>query len=142
EAARAGARLRTLPGIATVEGMGGDLVDALGTDPDLPGEDAGGWLFCEVTGATPEEVAERAAAVDGGGGKRVVVDPTEMRLLWGIREAAAGIVTRLPDGGEAWPSWEDSAVPPEHLADYLRDLYDLMAAHGLRGIPFGHFGEG
>src|SRR5699024_4279467 len=48
----------------------------------------------------------------------------------------------LPDGGEAWPSWEDSAVPPENLAGYLRDLYALMATHGLRGIPFGHFGEG
>ena len=65
-----------------------------------------------------------------------------MRALWRIREAAAGIVTRLPDGGEAWPNWEDSAVPPQHLADYLRELYDLMARHELRGIPFGHFGEG
>ena len=51
-------------------------------------------------------------------------------------------MTRLPDGGEAWPSWEDSAVPPKHLANYLRDLYALMDRHGLRGIPFGHFGEG
>lgn len=142
DAARAGARLRTLPGIATVEGMGGDLVEALGTNPDLPGDDAGGWLFCEVTGATPEEVVERAAGIDGGVDKRVVVDAEEMQVLWRIREAAAGIVTRLPDGGEAWPSWEDSAVPPENLGDYLQDLYALMAAHGLRGIPFGHFGEG
>ncbi|MDO5496190.1 MAG: FAD-linked oxidase C-terminal domain-containing protein, partial [bacterium] len=37
---------------------------------------------------------------------------------------------------------EDSAVPPENLADYLRDLYALMERHNLRGIPFGHFGEG
>lgn len=28
------------------------------------------------------------------------------------------------------------------MADYLRDLYALMAKHELRGIPFGHFGEG
>ena len=53
-----------------------------------------------------------------------------------------GIVTRLPDGGEAWPNWEDSAVPPENLADYLRALYALMDKYSLRGIPFGHFGEG
>ena len=65
-----------------------------------------------------------------------------MREPWRIRQAAAGIVTRLTDGGEAWPNWEDSAVPPENLADYLRDLYALMAKHELRGIPFGHFGEG
>ena len=65
-----------------------------------------------------------------------------MRELWRIREASAGVVTRLPDGGEAWPNWEDSAVPPENLADYLRDLYALMDKYSLRGIPFGHFGEG
>lgn len=65
-----------------------------------------------------------------------------MREPWRIRQAAAGIVTRLTDGGEAWPNWEDSAVPPENLADYLRALYALMAKHELRGIPFGHFGEG
>ena len=58
-----------------------------------------------------------------------------MREPWRIRQAAAGIVTRLTDGGEAWPNWEDSAVPPENLADYLRDLYALMAKHELRGIP-------
>ena len=142
DAATTGAQLRTHPGIATVEGMGGDLVDALGTDPDLPGTDAGGWLFCEVTGATTEEVAASAAGIGHGVDKRVVTDPDEMRALWRIREAAAGIVTRLPDGGEAWPNWEDSAVPPENLADYLRELYDLLAFHELRGIPFGHFGEG
>nr|MDK6662698.1 FAD-linked oxidase C-terminal domain-containing protein [Escherichia coli] len=59
-----------------------------------------------------------------------------------IREASAGTVTRLPDGGEAWPNWEDSAVPPENLASYLRGLYALMDTYGYRGIPFGHFGEG
>lgn len=153
DAARAAANLR-LPGVSTIEGMGGDLVDALRTRPgqetageNLPGVnlDAGGWLYCETGGATPEEAAERAAAVVAAIeilDAVVVTDPEEMRGLWRIREAAAGIVTRLPDGGEAWPNWEDSAVPPEHLADYLRDLYALMDRYGYQGIPFGHFGEG
>lgn len=153
DAARAAARLR-LPGVATIEGMGGDLLEALRTRPgqgnagaNLPGAllDAGGWLFCETGGATAGEAARRAAAVVAAVDTLesvVVTDPAEMRGLWRIREAAAGIVTRLPDGGEAWPNWEDSAVPPEHLADYLQDLYALMDRYGYRGIPFGHFGEG
>lgn len=156
DAARAAAELRRreLPGLSTVEGMGGDLVDALRTRPgqeeageNLPGiaRDADGWLYCETAGDTPAQAAERAAAVAGAVDTldaRVVTDAEEARGLWRIREAAAGIVTRLPDGGEAWPGWEDAAVPPEHLADYLRDFYALMDRHGLRGIPFGHFGEG
>ncbi len=159
DAARAAAELmeRDLPGLATVEGMGADLIDALRTRPGqenagdvLPGVDAGagagGWLYCETAGATLEEAERRAAAVTDAAvdtlAAAVYADVEELRGLWRIREAAAGIVTRLPDGGEAWPSWEDAAVPPGHLADYLRDFYALMERHGLRGIPFGHFGEG
>lgn len=155
DAAAAAPRLR-LPHVATIEGMGGDLLDALrskvgqeGAGGNLPGNrkgiPAGGWLYCEVGADTLEEatrlaneVAQAVPTVD----TIVVTDPQEMRELWRIREASAGIVTRLPDGGEAWPNWEDSAVPPENLASYLRDLYALMDRYGLRGIPFGHFGEG
>ena len=155
DAASAAARLR-LPGVATIEGMGGDLLDALRSKRgqeraggNLPGNrkgiPAGGWLYCEVGGDTLEEaeaLAETVAASVETVDTIVVSDPQEMRELWRIREASAGVVTRLPDGGEAWPNWEDSAVPPENLADYLRDLYALMDKYSLRGIPFGHFGEG
>lgn len=155
DAAHAAANLR-LPGVTTIEGMGGDLLAALQSKvgqgdagSNLPGrrngEPAGGWLYCEVVGDTEQEALDRAEAVSRAVPTRdfiVVSDPGEMRDLWWIREASAGLVTRLPDGGEAWPNWEDSAVPPENLADYLRDLYALMAKHELRGIPFGHFGEG
>ncbi|MEY8576706.1 FAD-binding and (Fe-S)-binding domain-containing protein [Corynebacteriaceae bacterium 6-324] len=155
DAASAAARLR-LPGVATIEGMGGDLLDALrgkrGQEKaggNLPGNrkgiPAGGWLYCEVGGDTLEEaeaLAETVAASVSTVDSVVVSEPKEMRELWRIREASAGVVTRLPDGGEAWPNWEDSAVPPENLADYLRDLYALMDKYSLRGIPFGHFGEG
>ncbi|MCF4006168.1 FAD-binding oxidoreductase [Corynebacterium uropygiale] len=156
DAAAAAPQLR-LPGVTTIEGMGGDLLAALrsknGQDragENLPGvgpegAEAGGWLFCEVGAETAEEAWRQAAALvekvpvmDSV----VVDDAPAMRALWHIRESAAGIVTRLPDGGEAWPNWEDSAVPPENLADYLRDLYALMAKHEYEGIPFGHFGEG
>ena len=155
DAATAAPRLRA-DHVATIEGMGGDLLDALrmkngqeDAGGSLPGRrfgyHTGGWLYCEVTGHTREEaearakeLAESVSTVDF----IVVSEEPEMRSLWSIREAAAGIVTRLPDGGEAWPSWEDSAVPPENLADYLRDLYSLMDRYDLRGIPFGHFGEG
>lgn len=159
DAAEAAALVRGT-GMTTAEGMGYDLLEALRSRPgqesagsELPGinrldgkDDAGGWLFCEAIGNTTEHAqlnAEKFVATVSAATQSIVVTKNEqIKALWGIREAAAGIVTRLPDGGEAWPSWEDSAVPPKHLADYLRDLYALMDRHGLRGIPFGHFGEG
>ncbi|GGZ45477.1 oxidoreductase [Streptomyces inusitatus] len=124
----------------TVEGMARDLV------PDGRGLPRGAaWLFAETGGDTP--AAARAAAktllrASDALDATVVDDPAAMRALWRIREDAAGTATRTPDGAEAWPGWEDCAVPPARLGAYLRDFRALLAAHGLRGAPYGHFGEG
>ena len=151
DAAADAARLR-LDGVHTIEGMGSDLLAALRTQPGrenttLPGDnaDAGGWLFCEVVGDTDEEataVARRVTETAHAATAHTTTNDAEMRRLWSIRESAAGTATRLPDGFAAWPNWEDSAVPSENLAGYLRDLYALIDRYGYRGIPFGHFDEG
>ncbi|MEV4255548.1 FAD-binding oxidoreductase, partial [Spirillospora sp. NPDC049652] len=148
EAAEAAPAIAASGMALTVEGMASDLLAALRTRPGRAGAGAdlppgGGWLYCEAGGETAEEAREAAHALAQAAPHSVVVDdPRRMRELWWIREAGAGIVTRLPDGGEAWPGWEDSAVPPDRTAPYLRELYALMRTHGLRGVPFGHFGEG
>jgi Fe-S oxidoreductase len=59
-----------------------------------------------------------------------------------VREDGAGRSARLPDGTPAWPGFEDAAVPPDRLADYLGKLRALLRDHELRGITYGHFGEG
>ncbi|WP_066947249.1 FAD-binding and (Fe-S)-binding domain-containing protein [Streptomyces lushanensis] len=134
----------------TVEGMAEDLVRVRGASgggrgggQELPR--GGAWLFAETGGATPAEA--RAAALeilraadplDG----LVVDDPAAQRALWRVREDAAGTATRTADGSEAWPGWEDCAVPPARLGAYLRDFRALLAEHGLRGTPYGHFGDG
>ncbi|WP_228974169.1 FAD-binding and (Fe-S)-binding domain-containing protein [Streptomyces sp. DH12] len=143
-----GAAAEAAPGLLplaplTVEGMAHDLVRDPAARARLPRGAA--WLFVETGGATPAEAAARAAALlraadalDG----TVVTDPAGQRALWRVREAAAGTATRTPDGAEAWPGWEDCAVPPARLGAYLRDFRALLAAHGLRGTPYGHFGDG
>ncbi|MEW2575825.1 FAD-linked oxidase C-terminal domain-containing protein [Streptomyces syringium] len=144
ESAAADAAPLLLPyGPLTVEGMAADLVG------DVPGLPKGGaWLFVEVGGATPDEAAaraaelSRAAVADGAAGHTVVTDPRGQRALWRVREDAAGIATRMADGSEAWPGWEDCAVPPARLGAYLREFRALLAHHGLRGAPYGHFGDG
>ncbi|MCA6092419.1 FAD-binding oxidoreductase [Streptomyces sp. SCA3-4] len=132
-------------GPLTVEGMAADLVGD--TAADLPRGAA--WLFVETGGDTPAEAAAgaealcRAAAADGlVSGHTVITDPAGQRALWRVREDAAGTATRLPDGSEAWPGWEDCAVPPERLGAYLREFRALLGRHGLRGAPYGHFADG
>ncbi|MEW2525813.1 FAD-binding and (Fe-S)-binding domain-containing protein [Streptomyces sp. NPDC047071] len=154
ESAAAQAAAGLLPyGPLTVEGMAADLVrDAEG----LPR--GGAWLFVETGGATPAEARARAAGIVRAadcGDAVVVTDPAAQRGLWRVREDASGTATRMPDeggtslsgrsrglGGEAWPGWEDCAVPPTRLGPYLREFRALLAEHGLRGTPYGHFGDG
>ncbi|MEV0689701.1 FAD-binding and (Fe-S)-binding domain-containing protein [Streptomyces sp. NPDC050388] len=124
----------------TVEGMAADLVPS---SVDLPR--GGAWLFVETGGDTEEEARARADAIVRAADvvdSLVVTDPARQRALWRIREDASGTATRMPDGTEAWPGWEDCAVPPARLGAYLRDFRGLLAAHGLRGAPYGHFGDG
>ncbi|MGW3283643.1 FAD-binding and (Fe-S)-binding domain-containing protein [Streptomyces sp. NPDC001002] len=125
----------------TVEGMAADLVP-----PGASGLPRGGaWLFVETGGesagearARAEEIVRAADVVDA----LVVTDAGGQRALWRIREDASGTATRMPDGSEAWPGWEDCAVPPARLGAYLRDFRGLLTSHGLRGTPYGHFGDG
>lgn len=131
-------------GPLTVEGMAADLVGGPAAEALPPG---GAWLFVEVGGADPGEARANAEAVCRASagettGTAVLTDPREQRALWRIREDASGTATRLPDGGEAWPGWEDCAVPPARLGAYLREFRGLLRDHGLRGLPYGHFGDG
>ncbi|MDU0305230.1 FAD-binding and (Fe-S)-binding domain-containing protein, partial [Streptomyces sp. PAL114] len=124
----------------TVEGMAADLVPA---GADLPRGAA--WLFVETGGDTEAEARAAAEAIVRAADvvdALVVTDPARQRTLWRIREDASGTATRMADGSEAWPGWEDCAVPPARLGDYLRDFRALLAEHGLRGTPYGHFGDG
>ncbi|MGQ5225662.1 FAD-binding and (Fe-S)-binding domain-containing protein [Streptomyces sp. yara] len=124
----------------TVEGMAADLVPSAA---DLPR--GGAWLFVEAGGDTEAEARAAAEAIVRAADvvdALVVTDPARQRTLWRIREDASGTATRMADGSEAWPGWEDCAVPPARLGDYLRDFRALLAEHGLRGTPYGHFGDG
>ncbi|WP_454612979.1 FAD-binding and (Fe-S)-binding domain-containing protein [Streptomyces collinus] len=141
EAGAAEAAAGLLPlGPLTVEGMAVDLV------PSTEGLPRGGaWLFVETGGDTEAEARARAEAVVRAADvvdALVVTDPGGQRALWRIREDASGTATRMPDGSEAWPGWEDCAVPPARLGGYLRDFRRLLTAHELRGTPYGHFGDG
>ncbi|GHG34200.1 oxidoreductase [Streptomyces zaomyceticus] len=135
ESAAAEAAAGLLPyGPLTVEGMAADLVRGAEGLPK-----GGAWLFCEADGEGAARRLVRAAdALDA----TVVKDPAGQRALWRIREDAAGTATRMPDGVEAWPGWEDCAVPPARLGAYLREFRSLLAEFGLRGVPYGHFGDG
>ncbi|MCL3861437.1 FAD-binding and (Fe-S)-binding domain-containing protein [Actinotalea sp. K2] len=132
-----------------IEGLDARLVDVVRRHrgeahvPELP--PGAGWLMVEMGGATREEALERAAAMAADAGTssaRVIPPGAEASSMWQIRADGAGLAGRTPDGSQAWPGWEDAAVPPERLGAYLRDFERLMLDHGVDGLPYGHFGDG
>ncbi|HEX6876982.1 MAG TPA: FAD-linked oxidase C-terminal domain-containing protein [Nocardioidaceae bacterium] len=103
-----------------------------------------GWLFAEVTGASEPEVRDAATTVAASSGAldhSVVTDPAEQAALWRIREDGAGLAARSLDR-PAHAGWEDAAVPPEQLGEYLRGFDALLREYSYDGVPYGHFGEG
>jgi FAD/FMN-containing dehydrogenase/Fe-S oxidoreductase len=112
-----------------------------------------GWLMVQFGGNSEQEVEERAqaliseaqAATAGGSQPRVAYleDPVVEDNLWRVREAGLGATAYPPGKHETHEGWEDAAVPPERLGDYLRDFRNLLERHGYRGASlYGHFGHG
>ena len=116
---------------------------AKGGVPPLP--EGGGWLMVEVGEEGGADAMSRARALaDSASSTAVDIRPAgpEAARLWQIRADGAGLGGRTPAGNQAWPGWEDSAVPPEKLGGYLRALEALMKGFGLDGLMYGHFGDG
>ncbi|HWV91120.1 MAG TPA: FAD-binding and (Fe-S)-binding domain-containing protein [Burkholderiales bacterium] len=98
------------------------------------------WLMVEFGGDTREEAVLRAAALGGG----VITDKAMIARLWTIRETGAS-ATSLNLGGKGIDpvvGWEDAAVDPLRLGDYLREFQALVDRFGYRTSLYGHFGDG
>jgi FAD/FMN-containing dehydrogenase/Fe-S oxidoreductase len=73
-------------------------------------------------------------------------DPAREDELWRAREAGLGATAHVPGQPDTFEGWEDSAVAPDKLGDYLRDLQRLYGEFGyssdLMPSLYGHFGQG
>jgi Fe-S oxidoreductase len=66
----------------------------------------------------------------------------EAKAVWQIREAGPRAAAFAPGAPADWEGWDDSAVAPEKLGGYLRDIRRLMNEYQYRGGFYGHFGHG
>ncbi|MGN6274965.1 MAG: FAD-binding and (Fe-S)-binding domain-containing protein [Solirubrobacterales bacterium] len=115
--------------------------------PMLPEGD--GWLLVEFGGETKAESDERAEECMARLRKdtsapemRLFDDESEEERLWEVREAGLGATAYIEGERDHWEGWEDSAVPPERLGDYLRRFRNLLDKHEYRTALYGHFGDG
>jgi len=70
------------------------------------------------------------------------VDPQEISNLWSLRKKGVGLLGNTKGERKPLPFVEDTAVPPENLADYIREFRTLLESYGLEYAMFGHVDVG
>ena len=107
-----------------------------------------GWLLVEFGADTVPEAEFRARRLMEFLGRsatppstRLLTDPRHARRVWDVRESSLGATSHVPGDPPRWEGFEDSAVAPEKLGAYLRDLRKLMNAYEYGGAFYGHFGH-
>ncbi len=109
-----------------------------------------GWLLIEFGGVSPSESDAKATALLADVLKKYHVSSLgpvpnasrEAKDIWSIRESVLAATAFVPGQRDRHEGWEDAAVPPERLGDYLPELRALYNKYGYRGAFYGHFGDG
>jgi FAD/FMN-containing dehydrogenase/Fe-S oxidoreductase len=109
-----------------------------------------GWLIAEFGGDSKEEALARAHHLmrkvkkffGGGPTVKLYDDPELEKKIWEVREGGLGATARVPGEPVTWEGWEDSAVPPDKVGTYLRELRKLFNKFGYACSLYGHFGDG
>ncbi|MGE4110430.1 MAG: FAD-binding and (Fe-S)-binding domain-containing protein [Burkholderiales bacterium] len=144
--------------IAT-EGLDERIIGGL-RERGLRGEDiallprGNAWIMIEFGADTVDAASARASAlIEHYAGKPdgvlkpsswLITDPAMCERIWTIRETAASATALTIHPGEPDPvvGWEDAAVDPLRLGDYLREFQALVDRHGYQTSLYGHFGDG
>lgn len=66
----------------------------------------------------------------------------DIKNIWEMRKRAAGMLGNVHGDKRPIPFVEDTAVPPERLADYIGEFRDLLDRRGLKYGMFGHVDAG
>lgn len=113
----------------------------------LPSGD--GWLLVEFGANTKEEADAQARELmtdfgsrEDGPEMKLFEDKWEEEKIWQVRESGLGATAHVPGMSRTHPGWEDAAVPPERVGDYLRDFRALLDEFGYDAALYGHFGQG
>jgi FAD/FMN-containing dehydrogenase/Fe-S oxidoreductase len=109
------------------------------------------WVLLEFGGDTKREADAKAEELfrqledrPDAPSHRLYESPEAETAVWEIRRHSAG-TARMPiglGGHPGWPNWEDAAVPPDRLGDYLRGFTAQLDRYGYDGVFFGHWGQG
>lgn len=119
--------------------------------PDDADGPANGINIAEVLAETPAALAEKLDAVTaaleripfaGRKGFTITRGKADVEAVWTMRKRAVGLLGNVDGPTRPVAFVEDTAVPPENLAAYIREFRALLDGHGLAYGMFGHVDAG
>ncbi len=83
-------------------------------------------------------------ADDGAGrlGHTLAIGDEAVKRVYAMRKRAVGLLGNVEGQARPQPFVEDTAVPPENLADFIAEFRALLNGHGLQYGMFGHVDAG
>jgi FAD/FMN-containing dehydrogenase/Fe-S oxidoreductase len=133
-----------------LEGFEGIMVDGLRRKgaPNLELLPEGrGFLLAEFgadsdaeADAAAQRLVERLKRLPNAPNTRIYTK-AESKLVWRIREAGPRAAISAPGMPPRYEGWDDSAVPPQNLGRYLRELRVLLDEFNYQAAYYGHFGH-
>ena len=122
---------------------------------DVPDKVMDGINIVEFNGTTVEALAEQVtlltqgldetiASDNTGGviGYQVTSDLVSINKLYAMRKKAVGLLGNTEGSQKPLAFAEDTAVPPENLADYIGEFRQLLDSYNLHYGMFGHVDAG
>ncbi|SBS31281.1 putative FAD-linked oxidoreductase [Marinomonas aquimarina] len=122
--------------------------------PEQAGEDIQGINLVEYTGDSEEDIAARVKvltdALDALSneansstlGYTIANGHTNVNKIWGMRKKSVGLLGNAKGEKRPVPFVEDTAVPPENLADYIMEFREVLDSYGVAYGMFGHVDAG
>jgi FAD/FMN-containing dehydrogenase/Fe-S oxidoreductase len=105
-----------------------------------------GWLLAEIGSDDLAEAQSKAQelvrSLPADVRAVILCDEVDQERVWRVRESGLGATARPVGQAVNYEGWEDAAVAPDKLGQYLRGIRDLWAEFGFSGAWYGHFGQG
>uniref|UniRef100_UPI00260D2706 FAD-binding and (Fe-S)-binding domain-containing protein n=1 Tax=uncultured Paraglaciecola sp. TaxID=1765024 RepID=UPI00260D2706 len=94
-----------------------------------------------------QKIASLSASLDqaenlGVIGYQITYDKSDIQKIYAMRKKSVGLLGKIKGTKKPLAFVEDTAVPPENLADFIMEFRALLDAHDLKYGMFGHVDAG
>jgi len=131
-----------IPELPGKEVLGLNIVEYTGEDRD--GLESRINALCEVLDNAISQSGKDGSVNDKSGviGYQVTFELADINKIYGMRKKSVGLLGKTPGKKKPVAFAEDTAVPPENLADFIMEFRALLDAQNLRYGMFGHVDAG